>query len=83
METPGLFHGHLKGTVTLEILIDREGQVRCAEVMDGHPLAYSSAIEALKKWRFTPYEVSGMAVPVLGKLKFEFEFYRPRTSAPQ
>jgi hypothetical protein len=43
-----------------------------AEIADGFPGFYEPAIKALKKWRFTPFQVNGRVVDVQGRLTFKF-----------
>ena len=65
---PGTFDG--QGTVTVEVQIDEEGNVRCARVLSGsqHPIMRRAALEAAKKWKFEPLMVAGTAKPYVGIL---------------
>src|SRR5215212_2741692 len=45
IERPGsLGRNSVKGSVTIELIIDRDGNVDCARVTKGHPLAMGAAI---------------------------------------
>ena len=45
---------HIRGIVTLEILIDVEGRVRNARVISGHPLLTQAALDAVRQWVYRP-----------------------------
>jgi TonB family protein len=47
-------HMNLTGTVKLEVVVAPNGSVKNAKVLGGHPLLSSSAVDAVKKWRFEP-----------------------------
>jgi hypothetical protein len=76
VETPGLMDGQAKGQVTLVVLVRETGMVECAQVVEGHPIAFASAIDAATKYRFRPYSVNGRNSPVLGTLTLDFDFRR-------
>jgi outer membrane biosynthesis protein TonB len=59
-------HGRIK------ILIGASGEVSCAVALYGHPLVVPSVLDAVKQWRFRPYEVSGKRTPVLAYFDFCF-----------
>ncbi len=65
---PGTFDG--QGTVTVEVQIDEEGNVRCARVLSGgrHPIMRRAALEAAKQWKFEPLKVEGQAKPYVSFL---------------
>jgi protein TonB len=52
----------IQGTVVLRIIINKLGEVRDVELVSGHPMLAPAAIEAVKKWRYMPYESDGKAV---------------------
>jgi TonB family protein len=62
----------IEGQVTVNILVDRKGQVACAHLIQGHPLLAASAIEAAKEWTFRPMEQSGKSVSFYGHLSLRF-----------
>ncbi|HZQ24119.1 MAG TPA: energy transducer TonB [Terriglobales bacterium] len=45
---------NLSGTVKLEVVVAPNGSVKSTKIIGGHPLLASSAIDAVKKWRFEP-----------------------------
>jgi protein TonB len=54
-----------EGQVTLEATIDETGIVRDVKVLQGDPLLNQAAVDAVRKWRYTPTKLNGVAVPVL------------------
>lgn len=51
-------------TVTLKIVIGRDGRVLSAHAISGPPKAYKASEEAVRKWLFSPYLVLGRPVEV-------------------
>lgn len=62
----------IEGQVLVDILVDRKGQVSCANLIVGHPLLAGSAINAAKDWTFRPMEQNGKTVSFYGHLHFRF-----------
>lgn len=56
--------GRVQGTVSLAIVIDKAGSVERASVVKSIPALNDAAIAAVKKWKYTPTVVDGVAVPV-------------------
>jgi TonB family protein len=56
--------GKVQGAVELSIVIDASGNVSRAQVVRSIPQLDSAAIDAVKKWKYSPTIVNGVAVPV-------------------
>jgi TonB family protein len=54
----------LRGTVRLRVLIDVDGRVREAEVLDGDPGLAKAAAECVKEWMYLPTLLNGTPVEV-------------------
>ena len=63
---------HASGTVTIEIIIDEEGNVISASAVSGHPLLRAAAVSAARQARFSPTRLNGQAVKVSGVLAYTF-----------
>ena len=63
---------HASGTVTVEVLVDEDGDVISAKAMSGHPLLQQSAVEAARLARFSPTRLSGRPVKVAGYVTYNF-----------
>ena len=63
---------HASGTVTVQVLIDENGNVLTAQAVSGHPLLQQSAISAARASKFTPTKLSGQQVKVSGVIVYNF-----------
>lgn len=61
-----------QGSVTLQVLVGRDGSVQDAKFMQGSFLFARSAIEAVRQWKFKPYVLNGHAVSVQVPLTVRF-----------
>ena len=59
---------HLKGVVTLEVVVRKDGSVQSAEVVGGNPILIQSAANAVSKWKFerAPEETTELVQLVFG-----------------
>lgn len=66
----------LEGRVVLNVLIDQKGKVREVFVLEGPEIFRLSAIEAMKKFIFSPAQVDGkpVAVRIRYSLNFKLEY---------
>ncbi|HEX7318449.1 MAG TPA: TonB family protein [Pyrinomonadaceae bacterium] len=60
------------GTVTVQILIDEEGNVISASAVAGHPLLQAAAVAAARKAKFAPTTLQGQPVRVSGVVTYNF-----------
>src|SRR5205085_8733567 len=61
-----------QGTVTVQIVVDENGDVISAHALSGHPLLQAAAVEAARQAKFTPTRLSGEPVKVSGVLTYNF-----------
>jgi len=62
--------------------VDEEGYVSKALVISGDPQLVASALGAVRKWKYVPYDLNGRPVPVTTKVVFVFsEAGNPKVSA--
>lgn len=54
----------IQGTVKLDAVIDKKGNVKDLKVVSGHPLLAKAALDAVKDWRFKPTLLNGVPVGV-------------------
>jgi periplasmic protein TonB len=52
---------HITGKVSLEALVDQEGNVRDVQVVSGTPLLVEAAVTAVRQWRYQPLFLNGEA----------------------
>jgi len=55
---------HVEGQVQLHAIVAKDGSIRSLEVIHGHPLLASAAMDAVKQWRYQPYKLNGEPVEV-------------------
>ncbi|HAZ13581.1 MAG: hypothetical protein A2X86_13700 [Bdellovibrionales bacterium GWA2_49_15] len=66
----------IEGAVTMNILIDEKGNVRQAGIIEGPEIFRTTALEAIRKFIFSPAKVDGKAVAVRIRyiMRFKLEF---------
>jgi TonB family protein len=62
----------IQGTVVLNIVINKSGEVRDVQLYSGHPMLAPAAIEAVKQWRYRPYEQNGQPVEIKTTVQVNF-----------
>ena len=63
----------IEGIVIIEAIIDRNGNVTDVRVLKPLPLGLDqSALEAVKRWKFSPGTLNGQPVPVIYNLTVNF-----------
>jgi TonB family protein len=62
----------VQGEVKISIVIDGAGQVVSEKVVSGPPMLQQAALDAVKKWRFMPFEVKGTATQTTTTLTVPF-----------
>ncbi|HKY41538.1 MAG TPA: TonB family protein [Pyrinomonadaceae bacterium] len=63
---------HASGTVTVQVLIDENGNVVSAKAVSGHPLLQAVAVGAARQAKFSPTKLSGQPVKVTGVIQYNF-----------
>lgn len=63
---------YASGTVTVQVLIDEQGNVVAARAIDGHPLLQAAAVGAARQARFSPTLLEGEPVKVTGVIQYNF-----------
>jgi TonB family protein len=57
---PFAIQAHVTGTVEIGLSVSPRGDVYSARVLIGHPMLMTSALEAMRQWRFEPNRVQGV-----------------------
>ncbi|MCU1302841.1 MAG: outer rane transport energization protein TonB [Candidatus Sulfotelmatobacter sp.] len=63
----------LRGSVSLQVLIGRDGSVQDAKFLQGSLVFARAAIDAVKQWRFKPYSFNGRPVSVQSVMTLNFK----------
>jgi periplasmic protein TonB len=54
----------IKGTVRLQIIVDRDGSVIEVKPLEGDPELAQAAGDAVRQWRYKPVKLNGVPVQV-------------------
>jgi TonB family protein len=72
--------GQGEAAVVLELLVDAQGAVTAARVLEGTEPFASAALRAAETWLFEPAMREGKSVPA--RIRFEVKFYPPEPAQP-
>lgn len=64
---------HVQGEVTVQAVVDRDGNVMDARVVSGPELLRSATLEAVQHWRYRPYRQGGEVIEVATTAIVDFE----------
>jgi len=69
---------NIQGWVKFEVLIDKEGSVKKVKVLNSHPsgIFNRAAIKAMKRWRFRPKVIDGIAVSRTAEQQINFKLQK-------
>ncbi len=62
----------MTGIVKVAVIVDEEGKVTDVQTTDGPSLLQSAAQDAIRKWRFKPFQRDGEPVKATGYVSFNF-----------
>src|SRR5690348_13360745 len=62
----------IQGTVILDIIVNKAGEIRDVKLVSGHPMLAPAAIDAVKQWRYRPYILNGEPVEVETQITVNF-----------
>ncbi len=63
-----------EGTVILAAMVMEDGTVGDAKVVEGSPVLAQSAVDAVKQWRYKPFELDGKPVKKETRITINFKF---------
>ena len=66
----------IQGMVKIAAIISRDGTVRDARVVSGHPLLIAAALDAVRQWRYRPTILNDQPVEVALALEVNFTLSR-------
>jgi TonB family protein len=69
---PTALAAKVSGTVVVEVTLAEDGKVIAARAISGHPLLKDAAVNAARGWEFTPTQLNGEPVKVIGTIAFNF-----------
>jgi TonB family protein len=62
----------VQGTVSLTVVIGKDGAVLSVDVISGHPLLAEAAVDAVKQWVYKPTLLNGQPVEVATQVDVNF-----------
>jgi len=65
---------HLQGVVVLHAIISKTGDVENLSVISGPPMLTSSAVDAVRQWRYKPYLLNGEPTEVETTINVNYTF---------
>lgn len=74
---PEALEQQISGVVTLQAIIARDGTIKQLELVSGHPLLATAAIDAVRQWRYKPTVLNGSAVEVQTHIQVNFSILAP------
>jgi protein TonB len=63
---------HVQGTVRLEVVIGKNGEIQDIRLVSGDPVLAKAAVEAVSEWRYQPVLLNGEAVEVVTEIDINF-----------
>ena len=72
----------LQGSVVLDVVIGLSGDVSQTTVVSGDSTLAQAAIEAVKQWKYKPYEVNGAPSEMETEVTFNFKLQPKPVTAP-
>jgi protein TonB len=67
----------LQGTVVVEATVNERGRVVSVSLLQGAPLLTDAALEAVKKWVYTPTLLNGVPTPIIMTVTVHFRLNGP------
>ncbi|HSR52395.1 MAG TPA: energy transducer TonB [Acidobacteriota bacterium] len=66
----------IQGVVDIKVIVDEQGNVTQAELLDGHRMLADAALEAVRQWKYSPTILNGQPVPVVATISIRFRLDR-------
>jgi protein TonB len=65
---------HVQGTVLIDAVIDEQGNIVNAKVLEGHPLLVPEAMRTVMLWKYEPTYLNGVPYPIRMTITVNFSF---------
>jgi TonB family protein len=67
---------HVQGSVVIDATVTPQGQVDELKLVSGDPLLAQAAMDAVRRWRYTPYSLNGQ--PIAKETRITVSFIAPQ-----
>jgi TonB family protein len=64
---------HVEGAVELVATVSRSGNITAVKIVKGEPLLTKAASDAVKQWKYKPYELNGEPVEIQTQITVNFK----------
>jgi protein TonB len=64
---------HIEGAVMLDAVVGEDGNVHEVTVTSGQPLLAKAAAQAVKQWRYQPFQLNGKPVSIHNQITIQFK----------
>lgn len=61
------------GKITVNVLVNSDGHVKCVQALNGHPTLRRAVTEAVQKWTFKSFLANDKPIAVFGHLSVVFK----------
>ena len=63
---------HLEGSVVIDAMVTAQGQVDNLQLVSGDPMLAAAAMDAVRRWRYSPYLLNGNPIPKQTRITISF-----------
>jgi TonB family protein len=63
---------HVEGNVVIDAVVTAQGQVNETKLVNGDPMLAPVAMDAVRRWRYTPYLLNGKPIPKQTRITISF-----------
>jgi TonB family protein len=63
---------HVEGNVVIDAMVTTQGEVEELKLVSGDPRLARAAMDAVRKWRYTPYSLNGIPIPKQTRITVSF-----------
>lgn len=63
----------MQGSVQLDVTVSEAGEVTKVDVVSGNPVLTAAAVQAVKRWKFKPFQDNGKAIRVVAPILVDFK----------
>ena len=63
----------MQGAVRVDAIISEQGTIESVKVVKGAPVLARAAVEAIRQWRYKPYELNGKPVKIATTITVQFK----------
>jgi periplasmic protein TonB len=67
---------HVEGTVVMQAVISKTGDIKDLKVISGDELLVGSAVKAVSQWKYRPYLLQGQPVEVETQITVNYQLAR-------